>query len=157
MTKQDKILHYREVNQRLEFLLKEYYIISNLDNPFAKDVKLSENDIKEVLVLYRKFDGVRNSVKNEDTIQSHFENFIEINEELVKKIKETTESLAMSGEEYAKLEESRAIDFAKIIRTQVVKFKNWINSSIEKLSKLKEIIKEDMSMIEKEIQKQLNF
>ena len=48
MTKQDKILHYREVNHRLEFLLKEYYIISNLDNPFAKDVKLSENDIKEV-------------------------------------------------------------------------------------------------------------
>lgn len=157
MTKQEKVQHYREVSQRLEFLLKEYYTLSNLDNPFAKDVKVCGNDIKEIIALYRKFDGVRNSVKNEDTIQNHFENFLETNEELVKKIKETTESLTMSGEEYAKLEESRAMDFAKIIRTQVVKFKNWIKSSVEKLSKLKEVIKEDMSMVEKEIQKQLNF
>lgn len=157
MTKQEKVQHYREVSQRLEFLLKEYYTLSNLDNPFAKDVKLCENDIKEVLALYRKFDGVRNSVKNEDTIQNHFEKFLETNEEIVSKIKETTESLTMSGEEYAKLEESRAMDFAKVIRTQVIKFKNWIKSSVEKLSKLKEVIKEDMSMVEKEIQKQLNF
>lgn len=157
MTKKEKFDHQREVSHRFEALAKEYYTLVNLDNPFAKDVEHCENSTKEVLSFYKKFDGIRNSVQNEDLIQKRFENFLETGEEVVEKIKQTTESLSVSGEEYEKLEEARAIDFAKAIRTQVIKFKNWIKSSKDKMMKLKETLKEDISSIEKQIQKQLNF
>jgi hypothetical protein len=157
MTKEEKKLLHREVGNRFNQLLKDYIILSDLNNPFSDNIVKCPDDIKEIHSLYMKFDGVRNSINNEDSVQKHFESFLELCEEIVKKVKETTLSLSASGEYYEKLEESRAIDFAKAIKTQVIKFKAWIDSSINKMKKMKEIIKQDISNIEKQIQKEFNF
>ena len=157
MTKEEKKEHYKEVSKRFNQVLKDYVVLNDLNNPFANNITECPNDIKEIHSLYMKFDGVRNSIQNEITIQNHFESFLKTHEEIVEKIKETTLSLSASGEYYQKLDESKAIDFAKAIKNQVLKFKTWIDSSVKKLKKLKEIIKEDISNIEKQIQKEFNF
>ena len=157
MTKEEKKEHYREVAKQFSQLLKNYTILNDLNNPFSENIVECPNDIKEVHSLYMKFDGVRNSIQNETTIQNHFESFLEISEEIVEKIKETTLSLSASGEYYEKLDESRAMDFAKAIKNQVLKFKTWIDSSVKKMKKLKEVIKEDISNVEKQIQKEFKF
>lgn len=148
----------REANQEvaigLENLKKALESFSNISFSFSNELEKTRKNVASVCVHYRTFDKIRNSVPDEKKVQRTFVSFLKKGEEMTNQIRNMIDSLDSSAEDYQKLDESRATDFAKAIKSQVVKFIKWVKSELEDMDKLAETIKDSMSHIEKQIQKE---
>lgn len=150
----EKKAHYDEIAKRFDKAYKDVLSLKDTNNPFAKDIEDSYENIYNVYGLYHKFDKLRNTVPYTDKIQKDFEDFLIHVEEMIEKVRETSESLIDSGIKFESIDESKALEFGKIIAQQVKKFRTWISKSVKKIKELHELLKDDMAMIEKEIQKE---
>ena len=91
-----------------------------------------------------------------DHIQKNFEDFLENLEEMIEKIRSSAEALADASKQFEMLEESKVMEFGKVISDQIKKLKAWVSKSVRKLKILSDMIKNDMAMLEKEIHKEFN-
>jgi len=156
MSTLEKNQHFSDVLKRFENCHKNLVSIINSNNPFSDLLRNNSSEIIEITLLYRQFDKLRNGVKNPETIQNHFEKYLENSENVVLKIRESADSLAETGLKFGSIEESKLPEFGEIIKKQFFKFKNWIQSRVDYLSELKEMIKNDMAYIEREIQREFS-
>lgn len=154
MTNSEKIQHNLDTLKRLEQCHRDVISICNSNNPFSVLLMSNPKDVFEVILLYKQFDKLRNSIKEENKIQGHFEEFLEETESVISTIRNSAKSLAETGLRFGALEEAKNPEFGDMIRKQFQKFKGWISSKIEKISEIKQMIKDDMSYIEKEIQRE---
>jgi hypothetical protein len=152
----EKRAHYDEISKRFDQMYKDVLSIRDTNNPFAQDIEDSYDNIYNVFQLYKKFDKLRNSVPYADKIQKNFETFLVDTEEIIEGIRKSSESLIDSGIKFGSIDESKAIEFGKAIAQQVKKFRTWLRSSVKRIKKLHEMLKDDMSMLEKEIQKEFS-
>lgn len=151
-----KRLKYQEVLKRFDIAYKDAKSMLNTNNPLAEEIKDSIENIHNVYMMYQNFNKLRNSVMDSDHIQKDFEDFLENLEEMIEKIRSSAEALADASKEFEMLEESKAMDFGKVISEQIKKLKTWVSKSVRRLKILSEMIKSDMAMLEKEIQKEFN-
>jgi regulator of replication initiation timing len=108
--------------------------------------------------MYQKFDKLRNGISaSSSKIQKQFESYLSEAEELIIEVRNLSESLAETGVELDSVNESKIGDIIKIIKKEIVNFKKWITKKIKTMNKLYTILKEDIEMIEKEIQKEFNI
>lgn len=156
MNNAEKLQHYMDVLKRLEQCHKDVISIFNANNPFSVLLMSNSKDVYEVILLYKQFDKLRNGIREADKIQGHFEEFLEETESVIMTIRDSARSLAETGLRFGSLEESNTAEFGKMLKKQFQKFKQWISNKIEKISELKELIKDDMSYIEKEIQREFS-
>lgn len=156
MSNAEKKQHYLDVKKRLEKTHNDIISINNSNNPFSDMLKTNPTDIYEVILMYDKFDKLRNSVKSSEKIQSEFEHYLENTEEIISKIRESAKELAETGLKFESIDESKVADFGQMIKKQFIKFKNWIEQKNKRISEIKEMIKEDMAYIEKAIQKEFS-
>jgi hypothetical protein len=158
MNRAEKIQHNLDVLKRLEKCHTDVISITNANNPFASLIGNNSTDILEVILLYRNFDKLRNGLKerDEEKTQHDFESYLEHTEDTIIKVRDSAKTLAETGLRFSSIEESHNSEFGEMIKKQVIKFKNWLTSKVNHLSELKEIIKNDLSYIEKEIQKEFS-
>jgi hypothetical protein len=156
MSNPEKTQHYLDVLKRLEKCHTDVISINNSNNPFSVLLMSNSKDVFEVILLYKQFDKLRNSIREADKIQGHFEEFLEETENVIMTIRDSARSIAETGLRFGSLEEANTAEFGKMLKKQFQKFKQWISNKIEKISELKELIKDDMSYIEKEIQREFS-
>lgn len=156
MSNPEKIQHNLDVLKRLEKCHTDVISITNSNNPFSVLLMSNSKDVFEVILLYKQFDKLRNGIREADKIQGHFEEFLEETENVIMTIRDSARSLAETGLRFGSLEEANTAEFGKMLKKQFHKFKMWISNKIEKISELKELIKDDMSYIEREIQREFS-
>lgn len=156
MSNAEKLQHYMEVLKRLEQCHKDVISITNANNPFSNLLENNSTEIYDIILLYRRFDKLRNGIKNAEKVQKDFEQYLNHTEDVIIKIRESANSLAETGLKFGAIEESKAMEFGKMIKDQFLKFKEWIEKKVDFLSEIKETIKDDMSYIEKEIQREFS-
>ncbi len=156
MSNVEKKQHYLDIMKRLEKSHNDIISINNSNNPFSDMLKTNSSEIYDVILMYSKFDKLRNSVKNSEKLQNEFENYLEHTEEIISKIRESAKELAETGLKFGSIEESKAAEFGQMIKKQFIKFKNWIEQKNNHISEIKDMIKEDMALIEKAIQKKFS-
>lgn len=149
-----KRLKYQEVLKRFDIAYRDAKSMLNTNNPLADEIKDSIENIHNVYMMYHNFNKLRNSVVNSDDIQKNFEDFLDHLEEMIEKIRSSAEALADASKEFEILDESKAMDFGKVISDQIKKLKTWVSKSVKKLKVLSDMIKSDMAMLEREIQKE---
>jgi hypothetical protein len=155
---QDKYKQYAEVNKRFDTAYKDLISIINSNNPFSYLIENSHNELHEIHLMYQKFDKLRNGISaSSSKIQKQFESYLLEAEELIIEVRNLSESLAETGVELDSVNESKIGDIIKIIKKEIVNFKKWITKKIKTMNKLYTILKEDIEMIEKEIQKEFNI
>ncbi len=156
MSNVEKKQHYLDVMKRFEKCHKDIISINNSNNPFSDMLKTNSSEIYDVILMYSKFDKLRNSINGSDKIQSEFEHYLEQTEEIISKIRESAKELAETGLKFESIEESKMTEFSQMIKKQFIKFKKWIQDKNTRLSEIKDMIKEDMVLIEKAIQKEFS-
>ena len=156
MNNAEKLQHYMDVLKRLEQCHKDVISIFNANNPFSDLLGNNSTDIYDVILLYKRFDKLRNGIKNSDKVQKDFEQYLNHTEDVIMKVRESAHSLAETGLKFGAIEESKAMEFGKMIKEQFIKFKEWIQKKVDFLAEIKETIKDDMSYIEKEIQREFS-
>lgn len=153
---QDKYKVYAEIDKRFEKAYTDCISIINSQNPFSYLIT-NPKELYEVHLLYKTFNKVRNSISQSSTqIQKDFEKYLLEAEELVVEIRNLSESLAETGMELETINESKAKDIIKLIKKEIVNFKKWIQKKVKKMNQLYSILKADIEMIEKEIQKEFS-
>lgn len=156
MSVSEEIQHYKEILKELEDCHKNIISIINSNNPFSDDLRKNSKDIYEIILLYTQFDKLRNSVKNSDKVQKDFEKYLEHTQNVIDQIRKSADSLAETGLKFSVVEESKDVQFGEVIKKQFIKFKSWIQNKLKQLEDLKQMIKDDMAYIEREIQKEFS-
>lgn len=156
MSNAEKLQHYMDVLKRLDQCHKDVISILNTNNPFSNLLENNSTEIYDIILLYRRFDKLRNGIRNADKVQKDFEQYLNHTEDIILKIRESANSLAETGLKFGAIEESKAMEFGKTIKEQFFKFKEWVEKKVNFLSEIKETIKDDMSYIEKEIQREFS-
>ena len=151
-----KRLKHQEVLKRFDIAYRDAKSMLNTNNPLAEEIQDSIENIHNVYMMYHNFNKLRNSVMDSDHIQKNFEDFLENLEEMIEKIRRSAEALADASKQFEMLEESKVMEFGKVISDQIKKLKAWVSKSVRKLKILSDMIKNDMAMLEKEIHKEFN-